>query len=214
MALALMIAPRASLAVCGDITGDGTVNVFDALQALQSDNSLITLDTNQMKRGDVVDAANPGNGPDGAVNVFDALRILQADNSIIANLSCNETNVVGTAINVPIQLAAASGDNYKGFQTTVSVTGGTINTATTPGAGTVTWNTCRMSNTTGKVLCVDTSAKVSSGASPRVATVSITPNAAGTMTVTFGDVLVVNTSGTTASQTDFFQQQTFQVVAQ
>ncbi len=54
---------------CGDLNGDGDVDVFDAIMELQIIVGLITPTEAQLKLGDVV--------RDGAIDVFDAILLLQ-----------------------------------------------------------------------------------------------------------------------------------------
>ena len=54
---------------CGDLNGDGTVNVFDAIVELQIIVGLVVPSAEQLRLGDVV--------RDGTINVFDAILVLQ-----------------------------------------------------------------------------------------------------------------------------------------
>lgn len=205
--LALLGGGRA-FAVCGDINGVDGVNVFDALLALQYDNQLVSLDAAQIKRGDVVDAS-AGSAVDGVINVFDALRILQKDNNLITTLACNEAITPGSTISIPIAFTGGAASGYKAFQVTVSVTGtagATLDTTQTTPTNSLSFHTCRMSATTGKVLCVDTTEKVASGSSTTLASINVkvpTTAAVGSnITLAFADGLAVSTGGTTSSVTN------------
>ena len=67
-------------AVCGDLNGDGDVNVFDAITTLQIIVGLITPTEAQLMLGDVV--------RDGTINVFDAILLLQHIVGLIEITEC------------------------------------------------------------------------------------------------------------------------------
>ncbi len=66
--------------VCGDLNGDGDVNVFDAIIDLQVIVGLITPTEAQLTLGDVV--------RDSTINVFDAILLLQHIVGLIEITEC------------------------------------------------------------------------------------------------------------------------------
>ena len=61
--------PPVVAGTCGDLNGDGVINVFDAITLLQIIVGIVEPTPTQLKVGDVVG--------DGMINVFDAISLLQ-----------------------------------------------------------------------------------------------------------------------------------------
>src|SRR6266403_5461164 len=81
-ALVNLVAPsliRAGVVMCGDVNGDGALNIGDALIVAQYDVGLRTCGQGPFSHPEVCDA----NG-DGACNIGDALRIAQCDVGLIS----------------------------------------------------------------------------------------------------------------------------------
>jgi len=66
-----------SLTTSGDINGDGTVDVVDALMAMKVTVNLLTPDADQLKRGDVAPLVNGVSEPNGKIGLDDAILILR-----------------------------------------------------------------------------------------------------------------------------------------
>ncbi len=196
-----------AFALCGDVSGDGEILNNDVVQAARASIGTLTLDASAIKRGDV---ANPGSAADGEILNNDVVLIARKSIGLIAeNLACNEAITPGSTISIPIAFTGGAATGYKAFQVTVSVTGtagATLDTTQTTPTNALSFHTCRMSATTGKVLCVDTTEKVASGSSTTLASINVkvpTSAAVGSnITLAFADGLAVSTAGTTSSVTN------------
>src|SRR6266403_1995347 len=99
-ALVNLVAPsliRAGVVMCGDVNGDGAVNIGDALIVAQYDVGLRTCGQGPFSHPEVCDA----NG-DGACNIGDALRIAQCDVGLVScaftcgAFACSSTTTTST----------------------------------------------------------------------------------------------------------------------
>jgi len=72
---------RAGVAVCGDVNGDGAVNIGDALIVAQYDVGLRTCGQAPFSHPEVCDVNS-----DGACNIGDALKMAQCDVGVISCL--------------------------------------------------------------------------------------------------------------------------------
>ncbi|HET6419778.1 MAG TPA: Ig-like domain repeat protein [Geobacteraceae bacterium] len=66
-----------SLTSSGDINGDGKIDIADALMAMKVTVNLMTLNAEQLKRGDVAPLVNSVSEPDGTIGLDDAILILR-----------------------------------------------------------------------------------------------------------------------------------------
>jgi len=73
----ITLSPVAASATSGDLNGDNTVDIRDALQALQISIGLTTATTPELIRGDVAPLVNGVPKPDGVIDIGDALLILR-----------------------------------------------------------------------------------------------------------------------------------------
>ena len=115
--------PAVFAGTCGDLNGDGVINVFDAIISLQIIVGLITPTEDQLKAGDVV--------RDGTINVFDAILVLQHIVGLTVITECGPTAV---SMLVPRDIQGNAGEivpmdvvlenvttGVSGFQLTVQV---------------------------------------------------------------------------------------------
>ena len=188
-------------ATCGDVDGDGSIQVNDAVIAVRASAGLVSLDSNGQARADV---GNSVSNPDNSLQVNDAVLIVRASAGL-ETLNCNETITAGQLVSVPIRYASGAPASYKGFQATINVTGATLQTTTSANlqsANGKNWNTCAMNATTKKVLCVDTAEKVASGSNYPLTYVQVQAPQTGSFTVEIADALQVDTtSGSTTAAT-------------
>ncbi len=81
--------------ICGDLNGDGDVNVFDAITVLQIIVGLIEATPGQTILGDVV--------RDGTINVFDAILVLQHIVGLTAITECGPGPIAATSTSLAPQ---------------------------------------------------------------------------------------------------------------
>ena len=85
--------------VCGDLNGDNTVNVFDAITMLQIAVGLIEPTPTQLILGDL--------NQDGTINVFDGITVLQISVGLITVDACGPPTV-GPVIDLPCSCPGSS----------------------------------------------------------------------------------------------------------
>ena len=79
---------QAAVEECGDLTGDGQTNVFDAIALLQIIVGLVVPTEEQKERGDVAPLGNP----DGSIDIFDAILLLQHVVGLVNITVCGASN--------------------------------------------------------------------------------------------------------------------------